>query len=141
MILAGVDRFMQSIASQSIASDSFQWGVFLLWTKIDCDRLFCAGISCVDMDYIQTRYCIVESTRLDSTQLNSTLLTTVEEMRFPEMSTGWTNAGFLKPVATAARVDRARVLAPPLRPKAEEDAAKMVRRASAVIFMMKEIQE
>jgi hypothetical protein len=55
-------------------------------------------------------------------------------MRFPEMSTGWTNAGFLK--APTARVDRANVLAPPLRPKAEEDAAKMVRRASAVIFMM-----
>jgi len=42
---------------------------------------------------------------------------------------------FLK-AAPTDRVDRANVLAPPLRPKADEDAAKMVRSARAVIFMV-----
>ena len=54
-------------------------------------------------------------------------------MRLPWISTGWTKAGLLKPTA---RVDRAKVLAPPLSPKADVVAAKMVRRVRAVIFMV-----
>ena len=60
-------------------------------------------------------------------------LTTLGEMMFPWISTGWTMAGFWKPATD--RADRTRFLAPPWRPKAEEDAAKRVRRV-AVTFMV-----
>ena len=59
-------------------------------------------------------------------------------MRFPAISTGWTKAGLLNPTL---RLTRAKFLAPPLRPKAEEEAVKMVRRVRAVIFILVVFQQ
>ena len=70
--------------------------------------------------------------------MHYTVRLTTFERRFPWTSTGWTKADFLK-APTDRVADCAKVLAPPLRPKAEEDVAKMVSRARAVIFMVVDI--
>ena len=64
------------------------------------------------------------------------ILTTDDEIRFPWMSTGWTIAGFFWKAPTARVVVRAKFLAPPLRPNADDDAATTERTARDVLIFM-----